>query len=170
MSATVLITGNTFPHKDALRAMGGKWDAKATGWKVPAAKAAEARALVNGGSGYQINGTGETFATVAAALAEVGRRVSASSPALVGHEVGADAITLSWRSGATSRLTLEWGSDGDAAVVSPDGATVAIIAPPPKPMKARMSEEERERRIVERNYRRSGDYYGSGKFDLDENP
>jgi hypothetical protein len=118
MSATVLITGNTFPHKDALRAMGGKWDAKATGWKVPAAKAAEARALVNGGSGYQINGTGETCATV----------------------------------------------------VSPDGATVAIIAPPPKPMKARMSEEERERRIVERNYRRSGDYYGSGKFDLDENP
>jgi hypothetical protein len=45
---TVLITGNTFPVKDQLRAMGGKWDADAKGWRVPADKADEARALVAG--------------------------------------------------------------------------------------------------------------------------
>jgi len=42
----VLIVGNTFPHKEALKSMGGKWDPNARGWMVPAAKAAEARDLV----------------------------------------------------------------------------------------------------------------------------
>lgn len=43
---TVLITGNTFPVKDALKALGGRWDAANKGWRVPVAKAGEARALV----------------------------------------------------------------------------------------------------------------------------
>lgn len=47
---TVLITGNTYPVKDALRAMGGRWDANAKGWRVPADRAPEAHKLVRGGS------------------------------------------------------------------------------------------------------------------------
>lgn len=43
---TVLITGNTFPVKEALKALGGHWDASERGWRVPAAKAADAKALV----------------------------------------------------------------------------------------------------------------------------
>jgi hypothetical protein len=46
MNETILITGDTYPHRDALRAMGGRWDAVARGWRVPASRAAEARALV----------------------------------------------------------------------------------------------------------------------------
>jgi hypothetical protein len=41
-----LITGNTFPVKDQLRALGGKWDAARRGWSVPDDKADEARKLV----------------------------------------------------------------------------------------------------------------------------
>ncbi len=44
----VPITGNTFPVKDALKALGGKWDASQKTWMVPAAKADEARRLVAG--------------------------------------------------------------------------------------------------------------------------
>ncbi len=47
-TTTTLITGNTFPVKDALRALGGRWDAAAKGWRVPSAKADQARALVSG--------------------------------------------------------------------------------------------------------------------------
>lgn len=43
---TVLITGNTYPVKDALRALGGTWDAAAKGWRVPADKADAARKLL----------------------------------------------------------------------------------------------------------------------------
>lgn len=42
----VLITGATYPVRDQLKALGGRWDALARGWRVPAARAAEARALV----------------------------------------------------------------------------------------------------------------------------
>lgn len=42
----VLITGNTYPVRHFLRSMGGKWNAEAQGWNVPAAKADEARKLV----------------------------------------------------------------------------------------------------------------------------
>jgi len=45
---SVLITGNTYPVKDALKALGGKWDPNAKGWLVPDDKAAEARKLVGG--------------------------------------------------------------------------------------------------------------------------
>lgn len=47
-SLPVLITGNTFPVKDQIKALGGKWDPVARGWNVPADKAAEAQALVAG--------------------------------------------------------------------------------------------------------------------------
>jgi hypothetical protein len=40
-----LITGNTYPHRSALRAMGGEWDAAAKGWRVPDDKASEAKEL-----------------------------------------------------------------------------------------------------------------------------
>lgn len=44
--STVLITGNTFPVKEEIKALGGRWDPAAKGWRVPADKAAEAQALV----------------------------------------------------------------------------------------------------------------------------
>lgn len=44
-TTTVLITGNTFPVKDQLKALGGRWDAGAKGWRVPADKAVEAQEL-----------------------------------------------------------------------------------------------------------------------------
>lgn len=40
------IIGNTYPHRAALRAMGGEWDGRAKAWNVPDDKADEARALV----------------------------------------------------------------------------------------------------------------------------
>lgn len=43
-----LITGNTYPHRSELRAMGGEWDVAAKGWRVPDERAEEARALVAG--------------------------------------------------------------------------------------------------------------------------
>lgn len=42
------ITGNTFPVKDQLKALGGRWDATAKAWNVPEERAEEARALVAG--------------------------------------------------------------------------------------------------------------------------
>jgi hypothetical protein len=46
MMSMVAITGNTFPVKDALKALGGRWDGGAKAWMVPAGRADEARALV----------------------------------------------------------------------------------------------------------------------------
>jgi hypothetical protein len=43
---TVAITGNTYPVKDALRAMGARWNPDQKAWMVPAAKADAARKLV----------------------------------------------------------------------------------------------------------------------------
>ncbi len=42
----ILITGNTYPVKEQIKAMGGRWDAAASGWRVPAERADEALALV----------------------------------------------------------------------------------------------------------------------------
>ena len=44
------ITGNTYPVKDAIKALGGKWNKTAKGWDVPDEVADEARALVSGAS------------------------------------------------------------------------------------------------------------------------
>ena len=46
--STVLVVGNTYPVKDQIKALGARWDAANKGWRVPAAKAAEAQALVAG--------------------------------------------------------------------------------------------------------------------------
>lgn len=43
---TVEITGNTYPVKDEIKKLGGKWDGYKKAWIVPAAVAEQARALV----------------------------------------------------------------------------------------------------------------------------
>lgn len=45
---STLITGNTYPVRDSIRALGGQWNARAKGWDVPDARADEARQLVAG--------------------------------------------------------------------------------------------------------------------------
>ncbi len=47
-TTTTLIVGNTYPVKDQIKALGGRWDAVAKGWRVPSEKAKEAQALVAG--------------------------------------------------------------------------------------------------------------------------
>jgi hypothetical protein len=42
-----LITGNTYPVKDQIKALGAKWDKVSKGWLVPAVAAAAARELVD---------------------------------------------------------------------------------------------------------------------------
>lgn len=60
---TVLITGNTYPVREEIKAMGGKWDSLNQGWQVPASKAVAARKLVSeapqssGGYGRAKGGT-----------------------------------------------------------------------------------------------------------------
>lgn len=43
----ILITGNTFPVKDELKALGGKWSKRQRGWLVPSTVAEQAQALVD---------------------------------------------------------------------------------------------------------------------------
>jgi hypothetical protein len=42
------ITGNTYPVKEQIKALGGRWNKAAQGWDVPSARADDARALVAG--------------------------------------------------------------------------------------------------------------------------
>lgn len=44
----IAITGNTYPVKDRLKALGGRWNPDEKAWMVPDDKADEARALVAG--------------------------------------------------------------------------------------------------------------------------
>jgi xanthine/CO dehydrogenase XdhC/CoxF family maturation factor len=41
-----LITGNTYPVRDQLKALGGLWQPALKGWQVPEAQAEQARQLV----------------------------------------------------------------------------------------------------------------------------
>ncbi len=50
---TTLITGNTYPVKEQIKALGGRWNKAAKGWDVPTERAAEARELVNGAGASQ---------------------------------------------------------------------------------------------------------------------
>jgi hypothetical protein len=50
MTSQVAITGNTYPVKESLKAMGARWNGDAKAWMVPSEKADEARKLVAGGS------------------------------------------------------------------------------------------------------------------------
>lgn len=45
---TVAITGNTYPVKDQIKALGGRWNPDQKAWMVPADKADAARRLVAG--------------------------------------------------------------------------------------------------------------------------
>ncbi len=49
-TAREAIIGNTYPVKDHLRALGGRWNSDRKAWMVPADKAEEAKALVSGWS------------------------------------------------------------------------------------------------------------------------
>ena len=61
-AAKVTITGNTYPVKDAIKALGGRWNADAKGWDVPADKADEAKALVAGSVGTpRSSGSSSTY-------------------------------------------------------------------------------------------------------------
>lgn len=42
----VLIRGNTFPVKDQLKALGGRWDAAERAWLVPSENERQARSIV----------------------------------------------------------------------------------------------------------------------------
>lgn len=44
--ARVSVAGNTYPVRNQLASLGGRWDAAAQAWTVPASKADEARAIV----------------------------------------------------------------------------------------------------------------------------
>lgn len=48
MTKRIAITGNTYPVKDQLKALGGRWNADERAWMVPVNKANKARALMNG--------------------------------------------------------------------------------------------------------------------------
>lgn len=50
MPKLILVTGDTYPHREALRALGGRWNPARKGWMVPEDVADRARALVDGGS------------------------------------------------------------------------------------------------------------------------
>lgn len=59
--ALTAITGNTFPVKDLLRAMGGRWDGVAKAWMVPNDKVAEAQAIVAGAGAKTPRPAGSTY-------------------------------------------------------------------------------------------------------------
>ncbi|CAB4144481.1 hypothetical protein UFOVP466_43 [uncultured Caudovirales phage] len=44
----VAVSGNTYPVKDRIKALGARWDGDAKAWMVPADKADEAAAIVAG--------------------------------------------------------------------------------------------------------------------------
>lgn len=46
MTKRIAIIGNTYPVKEQLKALGGRWDADQRAWMVPAEKAEQARSLV----------------------------------------------------------------------------------------------------------------------------
>jgi hypothetical protein len=58
----VLVTGNTYPVKDQIKALGGRWDAASKGWRVPADKATAAQELVAGAPVQARSRSGRSFA------------------------------------------------------------------------------------------------------------
>jgi hypothetical protein len=61
MKDSVAITGNTFPVREALRAMGGVWNKERKAWFVPADKAEEARRLVSTPVAKMAQSSGQAF-------------------------------------------------------------------------------------------------------------
>jgi len=66
-----LITGNTFPVKEQIKALGGKWNPTAKGWNVPDDKAEEAQALV--ANAPKSKTRSDNFANAVAAATSNGR-------------------------------------------------------------------------------------------------
>lgn len=59
----VAITGNTFPVKNELRALGATWSKPAKAWMIDEAKAEEAKALVARGAVRSASGRGGSVLT-----------------------------------------------------------------------------------------------------------
>lgn len=54
----IAITGNTYPVKEQIKALGGKWNADQKAWMVPESKAVLARQLVSGAPRQTVGGGG----------------------------------------------------------------------------------------------------------------
>lgn len=63
MDSKVLITGNTYPVRAELKALGGTWNSTARGWEVPADRAADARAIMASAGGARRSARGRTGST-----------------------------------------------------------------------------------------------------------
>lgn len=50
------VTGNTYPHREALKRLGGKWSASRKAWLVPDDKLEQARAIVGDAPARQSRG------------------------------------------------------------------------------------------------------------------
>jgi hypothetical protein len=57
----VTITGNTYPVKEHLKSLGGRWNADAKGWDVPASKGDEARKIVAGAASSPKSSSQSTY-------------------------------------------------------------------------------------------------------------
>jgi hypothetical protein len=57
----VAVSGNTYPVKNQLRALGGRWNAPAKCWMVPVSHADRARALVAGAGPSHSHSGGHTY-------------------------------------------------------------------------------------------------------------
>lgn len=98
-------TGNTFPAKDQIKAIGGRWDVDAKAWWVGAARRAEAVALI----------------------VEIGaeqNRAAAALPALTGKLVPVPGNTYAAR-GALRDLGAQWDAAAKAWLVDASRLTLA---------------------------------------------
>ena len=59
--STIAITGNTYPVKEQLKALGARWNAAAKAWMVSEDKAEQARALVNSTPQFAPNSNGSSY-------------------------------------------------------------------------------------------------------------
>jgi hypothetical protein len=59
MNGYTAITGNTYPVRESLKALGGRWNPEEKAWMVPDAKADEARKIVASAS-HQSSNHGST--------------------------------------------------------------------------------------------------------------
>ena len=101
----IYFAGNTFPAKDQIKGIGGRWDADAKAWWVTPAQRAEAVALV-------------TESTVAQ------DRVAASLPALTGKLVPVPGNTYNART-ALRDLGASWDAASKAWLVDASRLTMA---------------------------------------------
>lgn len=88
---TVLIVGDTYPHRERLRALGGRWNAVSRGWEVPVAMAPKALTYPGVYDAADPSGRG-------ALAALVGR----SCPAATRGATPATAMTATGAVGATA--------------------------------------------------------------------